>query len=74
MEKQLVKRYYVPRKMIKLEDLKVCVDIAGTKFELPLSSVVENKSIGVIFVYETLEDLKEEFPGEDYFFIEIKQK
>ncbi len=63
--------YYVAMQLNFLDDLQVVINNGVQKVVYPLSKIANTGAVGMIFVYESLEDLRKEFPDSDYITIKL---
>lgn len=69
----VAKKYYAAQRLLRANEMKIVIDSGSRRIELPLSNVKEDNALGYIPVYESLEDLKRDYPNADYFTIEISE-
>jgi len=64
------KKFYVSLNLYKLSDMVVSVRSEFGELKRSMSDLCDTSAYGCLYVYESLEDLKREEPGADYFVIE----
>lgn len=63
--------YYIAKQLNFMDQMNIVLDTGTQKITYPLDKIVNSNATGIIFVYESLEDLRRDYPDAEYMTVEL---